>query len=81
MTELQLAHLSFGGESRDRNREHLLALREARIANEHRAGMTTGTHAVAGRAGIASLPGLASRLRNALAGGPALTDERACCAV
>ena len=73
MTDIQLAHLAFGGDGRDRNREHLVALREARIATDAR---TAGTDS-APRAGITQRLGL-GRLRVALAGGPAVTEACSC---
>ena len=74
MTDIQLAHLSFGGEGRDRNREHQVALREARIATDHRA---LEAPAAAPRPGIAQRLGI-GRLRLAIAGGPAVTEACNC---
>ena len=75
MNDIQLAHLSFGGESRDRNREHLVAIREARIATDY--------HAAVGNderwARVAPAPSLASRLRLAVAGGPSMTTDACNC--
>jgi hypothetical protein len=72
MSEIQLAHFSFGGETLDRSRIHEVALREARIASEHR-----GEPAATEREGILSRLGLTRRLRLSLAGGPA-TEACSC---
>ena len=75
MTDIQLAHLSFGGEGRDHNREHLVALREARIASDHHAGTAEARLQPAFQPRI----GLLSRVRLAFAGGPAVASDACNC--
>ena len=72
MSEIQMAHFSFGGESRDRSRIHETALRDARVATDH--------HETAApvRSGLLDRFGLGTRLRVAFAGGPATTEPCNC---
>ena len=73
MSEIQMAHYSFGGESPDRSRIHETALRDARVATDHHA-----TPAAPARSGLIAKLGLGSRLRLAFAGGPATTEPCNC---
>ena len=74
MSEIQMAHFSFGGESPDRSRIHEIALREARIATDYHELAPTNP----ARAGFISRLGLGSRLRVAFSGGPATTEPCNC---
>ena len=74
MSEIQMAHFSFGGESPDRSRIHETAMRDARIATDHH----EAAPASPARSGLASRLGLGSRLRVAFAGGPATTEPCNC---
>ncbi len=74
MTEIQMAHFAFGGESPDRSRFHEVAMRDARATTDRHAA----TPAQAGRTSLVSRLGLGSRLRVALAGGPATTEACNC---
>jgi hypothetical protein len=59
MTEIQLVHLSFGGDHADpRNRFHEIALNEARVASEYRQFQPAAP----------AQPSFATRLRLAFAG-------------
>ena len=73
MSEIQLVHFSFGGESPDRSRMHETALRDARVATDHRDAVQAPT----GRDATARV-GLVSRLRLAFSGGPAVTEPCNC---
>ena len=73
MSEIQMAHFSFGGESRDRSRIHETALRDARVATDHHE-----TAVAPARSGLVAGLGLGSRLRVAFAGGPATTEPCNC---
>ena len=75
MTDIQLAHRSFGGEARDRNREHIVAIREARIATEYRIAAVDDEL----WARVAPAPSFMARLRLAVAGGPAITADPCNC--
>lgn len=77
MSEIQMAHFAFGGESFDRSRIHETALRDARVATDHREGAGEATPASA-RAGLVARLGLGSRLRVAFAGGQAMTEPCNC---
>lgn len=73
MSEVQMAHFSFGGEAPDRSRMHETAMRDARVATDH--------HEVASapaRSSLIAKLGLGSRLRLAFAGGPATTEPCNC---
>ena len=74
MSEIQMAHFAFGGESPDRSRIHETSLRDARVATDHH----EVAPAAAARRGLAARLGLGSRLRVALAGGPATTEPCSC---
>jgi hypothetical protein len=73
MSEIQLTHFSFGGESPDRSRIHQIALRDARIAADHHE-----TAAGPVRSGLVARLGLISRVRLAFAGGPRTTEPWNC---
>ena len=72
MSEIQMAHFSFGGESADRSRFHEVALRDARVATDHREAAPADR-----RPSLASRLGLGSRFRVAFAG-PATTEPCNC---
>ena len=74
MSEIQMAHFAFGGESPDRSRIHETAMRDARIATDHH---ETAQPSEA-RSGLVARLGLGSRLRVAFAGGPATTEPCNC---
>jgi hypothetical protein len=74
MSEIQLVHLSFGGESRDRSRIHETAMRDARFATEHHEGSSTPP----ARPSLRARLGLGSRLRVVLASGPETTAACSC---
>ncbi len=74
MSEIQMAHFSFGGESQARNRFHEVAMRDARATTDRHAAAP----ATAAGSGLFSRLGLGSRLRVALAGGPATTEACNC---
>jgi len=74
MSEIQMAHFSFGGESPHRSRFHEVAFREARAATDH----GDAPQAMPARASRVSRFGFGSRLRVALAGGPAVTEPCSC---
>jgi hypothetical protein len=74
MSEIQMAHFAFGGESPDRSRMHETAMRDARVATDHHEATAAAT---ASNGRIARL-GLGSRLRVAFAGGPATTEPCNC---
>ena len=74
MSEIQMAHFSFGGESRDRSRIHETALRDARVATDHHEASPAGP----ARSGLVARLGLGSRLRVAFAGAPATTEPCNC---
>ena len=69
MSEIQMAHFSFGGEAPERSRFHEMALRDARVATDHH----ESAQPASARASLAARFGLGGRLRVALAGGPATT--------
>jgi hypothetical protein len=69
MSEIQLAHFSFGGESPERSRFHEVALRDARAATDHREIV----------AEPAPRRSFAMRLRLAVAGGTVATTEACNC--
>ena len=73
MSEIQMAHFSFGGESPDRSRFHETALRDARVATDHH----DVAPAAPARSGLVARLGLGSRLRVAFAG-PAMTEPCNC---
>ena len=75
MSDIQLAHLSFGGETRDRSRDHQIAIRDARIAADFRGG----TAPEATRPSFIQRFGLASRVRLALAGGAVAAPDACNC--
>ena len=77
MTDIQLVHFSFGGDSREDSRFYAVALREARVATDAHAEETP-----APRRGLLDRLGLALRGRGlALAtGGATKTDACACAA-
>ena len=74
MSEIQMAHFSFGGESPDRSRFHEVALRDARVATDHHQAAPTEARG----ASLVARFGFGSRLRVALAGGPATTEPCNC---
>ena len=74
MSEIQMAHFSFGGESPDRSRFHEVALRDARVATDHR----DAEQAPTARYQSAARVGIGSRLRFAFSGGPAATESCNC---
>jgi hypothetical protein len=74
MSEIQMAHFAFGGESPDRSRIHETAMRDARVATDHHAA----EQASPDRTGLVARLGLGSRLRVAFAGGPATTEPCNC---
>ena len=73
MSEIQMVHFAFGGESRDRSRIHETALRDARVATDHRESAAAQPM----RSGLVARLGLGSRLRVAFAG-PATTEPCNC---
>ncbi len=73
MSEIQMAHFSFGGESPERSRFHEVALRDARVTTDRHE-----TEAAPARAGLVARLGLGSRLRVAFAGGQATTEPCNC---
>ena len=77
MSEIQMAHLAFGGESFDRSRIHETALRDARVATDHHEGAKEAPPA-SGRSGLVAKLGLGSRLRVAFAGGTAKPEACNC---
>ena len=74
MSEIQMAHFSFGGESPDRSRMHETALRDAQIATDHHEVPAASP----ARSGLVSRLGLGSRLRVAFAGGAGTTEPCNC---
>jgi hypothetical protein len=74
MSEIQMAHFAFGGDPRDRSRIHETAMRDARIATDHHEAAPASPI----RTGFVARLGLGSRLRVALAGGPATTEPCNC---
>jgi hypothetical protein len=74
MSEIQLAHFAWG-ETPDRSRIHEVAIRDARIAADARAGDVP----VVERSGLLDRLGVA-RLRYAFAGAPAVTTDPCGCA-
>ena len=73
MTDIQLAHLSWGNDAADnRDRFHETALREARVASDYRQVEDVV------RAPAAS-PSFVTRLRLAFAGVPSATTEACSC--
>jgi len=70
MSEIKLAHLSFGDPMDSRNRFHETALTEARIATEHHEGLALAAPAQ---------PNLVTRLRSAFAGNRAVRTEACSC--
>ena len=74
MSEIHMTHFSFGGESPGRSRFHEIALHEARIATDH----SEAIPATSSRSSIVERLGLGSRLRIAIAGGPAVTKPCNC---
>ena len=72
MSDPQLIHFTFGGESPDRSRIHEIALRDARIAADHRETSPPV------RSGLLDRLGLKSWFRFAFAGGPATTEPCNC---
>ncbi len=77
MSEIQMAHFAFGGESFDRSRIHETALLDARVATDHHEGAEAAPPATA-RPGLVARLGLGSRLRVAFAGGSATTEACNC---
>jgi hypothetical protein len=79
MTEIQLTHFSFGGDSVESSRFYEVALREARVATDAHADESP---APSQRRGIAERLGLRARRRGfAFAGvSPARVDACACTA-
>ena len=75
MSEIQLAHFSFGGEAADQSRFHDVAIREARATTDHQAGERATTR----HRSLASRLGLGSRIRLAFAGGRVATTEACNC--
>ena len=74
MSEIQMAHFAFGGESPDRSRMHETAMRDARVATDHHQDRQPSP----ARSGLAARLGLGSRHRFALAGGQAATEPCNC---
>lgn len=74
MSEIQMAHYSFGGEAPDRSRFHEVALRDARIVTDHHESAPIASR----RSGFITRLGIGSRLRVAFAGGPAPTEPCNC---
>lgn len=72
MSEIQMAHFSFSGESADRSRIHDVALRDARVATDHREAAVADR-----RPKLAARLGLGARLRVAFAG-PVPTEPCNC---
>ena len=68
MSEIQMAHFSFGGEPRDRSHFHAVAMREARSTTDRREGA----------AEAAPRRTVAARVRLAFAGPGATTDACSC---
>jgi hypothetical protein len=79
MTEIQLTHFSFGGDSMESSRFYEVALREARVATDAHAGESA---APSPHRGIVERLGLRARWRTfAFAGGsPASVEACACTA-
>jgi hypothetical protein len=73
MSEVQMAHFSFGGESPDRSRMHETAMRDARVATDRHEVAPAPT-----RSGLIAKLGLGSRLRLAFAGAQATTEPCNC---
>ena len=73
MSEIHLAHFTFGGQFVTESRFYEVALREARVATE----MNTSAVETAPRPAIASRPASATRL--AFAGGAAATTDSCSC--
>jgi hypothetical protein len=69
MSEIQMAHFSFGGESAHRSHFHDVALQEARLATDHREPAVEP----------APRRGFATRLRLAFAGGAVASPEACSC--
>lgn len=79
MSEIQLVHLSFGGESRDRGRIHETAMRDARFAIEHQERSSTAPASTApARPRLAAILGVGSRLRLAVARSPETAAACSC---
>ena len=69
MSEIQMAHFSFGGEAADRSHFHDVALREARATTDRQPALVEpAPHRT-----------FAGRFRLAFAGGPATTTEACNC--
>ena len=74
MSEIQLAHFAFGGETPERSHFHEVALRDARVTTDRR----EAPEAAPARASLFAGLRLGGRLRAALAGGPATTEPCNC---
>jgi hypothetical protein len=75
MSEIHLAHFTFGGQSVTESRFYEVALREARVATE----MNTSAVETTPRPAIAARAAFATRLRLAFAGGAAAATDSCSC--